>query len=1197
MRTFKIHSASAKLFNRGAHASSRAVLCVPQSAQSFADEVTTIDASSARRRLKHAGRARSPQNGTKLITLLCSLGLSTTAFAEDRTPDRKELWVPSQHLEEVLKEHPNAVLLDRAQYEALIKDAGKVKPEDQEKPPVGAVITGAKLEAQLTPGATQVTTKGVLHVTSLTDQWTELPPLKWNRGTILTSITGDHIIVQNGDAKNDQVRIAVKGQGPHDIAVEFQSSVNRRNGYCYAFIPVPLRPLSLTARVENGVHLAGDWPVHEGVAMIPSESGGSAYVLWTESADKNRKEDFTLLQTTKAVTLLEGSELTTHLQVHVQSMSNPMRQTLSFQLSDAEVNVVNLEGYGIASWKQSGALLEVKLDPASQVFRADFTALLNRSAPAMEKPTDITIDVPRLEGAPHISVHSAIRVGVGFEMLGYQTPGDAKDADTPAFEKYAASFGTLSAKANYAQLPAKIAVKIRRLSDHFSADVDNLVTLSTHEMMMQRTIAVHGEEGRVNKVELTVPVNEQFIGLSAAAGEPVEWKQTITQDKGTTLEVTWPKGLQQGQSTALWLATRQELPTSLTADSAKPNASGAKFTINNVLLPAATRLSGYVALDFDESWKVTTPEMSGLESRDARVTPVKGQMAWFTLRDYKLGIELARNEPVLDAAVIAYALPRAKQVEIEGQFTLTVSRAPLRKFDVKLPIASAKLLRVDSPLISEQQLDEATGVWHFTLRKELQGTSNVRWRLNEKTEAPNSEDSKFKIQDSKLVAMLPSFEFPTARRFSGEWVIEANTDTELSYETKGVQPLDSVHVPAVEAYQPRHRVLAAFGYGVTPHEVKITATRHEASALISAVVEQMTLTSVLSSDGSSRHEAALIVKHNGQQFFGLRLPKGAALLSAAVAGNAVKPVRAGDDEVRVPLSGSSAQSGSIAVKFVYELSGSVWGGSGKQQLEPPSVGESVPVLSTNWRVYAPEGMEYQTTSGLTVVNEREGMPPLLWTLAEATGIIETCSVHENKVDFLPSGGTPAILRNAGFADEASSQMALEIENKKRSLMDAPTVTTRSGQRAQVEVLRATSFGDDDGQKNGRKSGLIALDLTLPTTGRIIEFSGHQKPEAWTLSYQSWERQMFKAVLWMLLGAALFLRWGRSRAWMKTFVLGLLLTCIPLIMAPTWLAFCNALLAGWLMAFGGWVLLGIAKWVEVRAASLGFRVSNLNEEVA
>ena len=50
--------------------------------------------------------------------------VSRSLSAEDREPARRELWVPTKHLDEVLRRHPNAVLLDRAQYEALIRDAG-----------------------------------------------------------------------------------------------------------------------------------------------------------------------------------------------------------------------------------------------------------------------------------------------------------------------------------------------------------------------------------------------------------------------------------------------------------------------------------------------------------------------------------------------------------------------------------------------------------------------------------------------------------------------------------------------------------------------------------------------------------------------------------------------------------------------------------------------------------------------------------------------------------------------------------------------------------------------------------------------------------------------------------------------------------------------------------------------------------------
>ena len=129
-------------------------------------------------------------------------------------------------------------------------------------------------------------------------------------------------------------------------------------------------------------------------------------------------------------------------------------------------------------------------------------------------------------------------------------------------------------------------------------------------------------------------------------------------------------------------------------------------------------------------------------------------MAWFTLRDHKLALDIARNEAVLDAGVIAYALPRAKNVEIEGQVVLDVSRAPLRKFDVKLPVATANLLRWDSPLIGEQTLDAATGTWHLTLRKELLGIANVRFHLSLPAEGQKSEagSQKSEVKDENATA-------------------------------------------------------------------------------------------------------------------------------------------------------------------------------------------------------------------------------------------------------------------------------------------------------------------------------------------------------------------------------------------------------------------------------------------------------------
>jgi hypothetical protein len=65
---------------------------------------------------------------------------------------------------------------------------------------------------------------------------------------------------------------------------------------------------------------------------------------------------------------------------------------------------------------------------------------------------------------------------------------------------------------------------------------------------------------------------------------------------------------------------------------------------------------------------------------------------------------------------------------------------------------------------------------------------------------------------------LPNFEFPATRRFTGVWIVEANTDTELGFETKGLQPLDALHAPPVEGYTPRHRVPADVWQRIDPKD-------------------------------------------------------------------------------------------------------------------------------------------------------------------------------------------------------------------------------------------------------------------------------------------------------------------------------------------------------------------------------------------
>jgi hypothetical protein len=87
-------------------------------------------------------------------------------------PDRTELWVPSEDLEKVLEKNKNAVLLTPEQYESLIRDAGKVKPElEAAPPPVSAIVEEIRLSGKVVDGESAILIRGQIRARALASGW------------------------------------------------------------------------------------------------------------------------------------------------------------------------------------------------------------------------------------------------------------------------------------------------------------------------------------------------------------------------------------------------------------------------------------------------------------------------------------------------------------------------------------------------------------------------------------------------------------------------------------------------------------------------------------------------------------------------------------------------------------------------------------------------------------------------------------------------------------------------------------------------------------------------------------------------------------------------------------------------------------------------------------------------------------------
>jgi hypothetical protein len=195
-----------------------------------------------------------------------------------------------------------------------------------------------------------------------------------------------------------------------------------------------------------------------------------------------------------------------------------------------------------------------------------------------------------------------------------------------------------------------------------------------------------------------------------------------------------------------------------------------------------------------------------------------------------------------------------------------------------------------------------------------------------------------------------------AQRETGEVSFESVGTMELLATEQGdVRRMDVREVSAPLKGLARQPLLAAFRYhrkaGELPR-VALDVKRFPDAAVLAAVAERAVVTTLVSAEGRTLTELTLTVRNHAQPFLKVALPEGATLLSAEVAGEAVKPVK-GDDGTRVPLLRPGARpTGPYAVSFVYVHPGSPFAKRGEAAFALPRL--DIPMSLVEWELFLPD---------------------------------------------------------------------------------------------------------------------------------------------------------------------------------------------------------------------------------------------------
>lgn len=161
-------------------------------------------------------------------------------------------------------------------------------------------------------------------------------------------------------------------------------------------------------------------------------------------------------------------------------------------------------------------------------------------------------------------------------------------------------------------------------------------------------------------------------------------------------------------------------------------------------------------------------------------------------------------------------------------------------------------------------------------------------------------------------------------------------------EARGLEAADPADLgPAVAARESPS--LAAFRFrpqdGQTARALTVELVRYTPEAILVANVDEARYRVLVSEDGKTLAQARYAVRNNQRAFMAVRLPEGATLWSASVAGRSVRPGKSADGALLLPLQKGKAgeEAPAFAVEVSYFGRSARWAAKGREQVTLPAV--------------------------------------------------------------------------------------------------------------------------------------------------------------------------------------------------------------------------------------------------------------------
>ncbi len=740
-----------------------------------------------------------------------------------------------------------------------------------------------------------------------------------------------------------------------------------------------------------------------------------------------------------------------------------VRSVLDYQVTQGELRqarvrlpaghrLLRVEGEGIRTWATKEENAQQILTVELQKGAAPSYRLVVETEKALEKlPASVRVETPH---ALDVKRETGWLAACGGEELNLsvESEKELQKIDAGEFERAATcKVSSLQSAFRFQKPEFDFALRVAPQQPQIEAIVRNRLSIASELLTLNAQVDYTIKRAGVFTLRLALPPEYR---LDSVGGVKIQQWNEKTENGVRLLEVTLKERVTGAYALYLQLSKPQkELPPSLAVAGVHPLDTH--------------KLTGFVIVAADAGIESKTESFDGvIEVPAASVNEPQSALAYkFIAADvasasaqpWKLAVTTKTLDPWVRAEIVQSLSITETLVSGRATVRYEVAYSPTKVFRVRVPAAFKNVEIVGANI---RRRDQTGDDWRVELQSKVIGNYalTVTW-----DQPRTSKDVTMEVAGVQALDV---------ERETGALAVLARSPLQVEAQNVSdeLKRIDARELPEW-AGRADDTTALTYRYQRPGYKLALAIKRFEEAAVLSAMVDNARLTTVIAEDGQAMTELRLTIRNKGKQYLEMTLPNGATVWSAFVAGLPVRPsIEKG--KLLLPLDRAVSSDAPVAIELTYISAVPFPSKSGRIALAAPAL--DVPLKNARWDLYLPGDYRYNDFAGTMTRETSVATSYSEYTVTEYRQLEERKKEEEKVVvadnlqrlsEAVREGKGKDAISSYGFIAGQSQQKLLKEDAQQATEFEALGRRLNRDQAARIQSGGNTTFVDGHGEFN------------------------------------------------------------------------------------------------------------------------------------